>query len=145
MKAAQLAVLCLSLPLLGACAALRLPSPAPEPAAAEQPLMSQTGLASWYGRPHHGRRTASGERFDMHADTAAHRSIELGTVARVTNLETGRTTKVRINDRGPYVAGRVIDLSAGVARRLGMAEQGLARVRIEVFASDQEAVSAATP
>ncbi len=115
-------------------AALPPPVPAPAP---EQPFFNQIGTASWYGDFHHGRKTANGERYDMHDMTAAHRSVRMGTVLRVTNLENGRTTTVRINDRGPYVDGRVIDLSAAAAHDLGMKQSGLARVRIEAYAADQ--------
>jgi rare lipoprotein A len=110
------------------------PMPAPVP---EQPFFSQIGIASWYGGKHHGRKTASGERYNMHDMTAAHRSMRIGTVLRVTNLENGRTTTVRVNDRGPYVNGRVIDLSSAAADDLGMKRSGLARVRIEAYAADQ--------
>jgi rare lipoprotein A len=113
-----------------------LPPPAVEPAP-DQPFFSQVGTASWYGGQHHGRKTANGERFNMNELTAAHRSVKLGTVLRVTNLDNGRSTTVRVNDRGPYVNGRVIDLSAAAAHDLGMKQDGLARVRIEAFAADQ--------
>jgi rare lipoprotein A len=116
---------------LGACTSPRVTAPG-------APIFSQTGIASWYGRTHQGRITASGERFDMNRMTAAHKTLELGTVVRVTNLETGDQVKVRINDRGPYVSGRVIDLSAKAASDLGIKEDGIARVRIEAFAADQE-------
>lgn len=89
-------------------------------------------MASWYGPWHQGRRTASGERFNSNAMTAAHRSLPLGTIVSVTNLGNHRSVRVRINDRGPYVDGRIIDLSAAAARRLGMQKDGIARVRIEV-------------
>jgi rare lipoprotein A len=101
------------------------------------PGFSQVGTASWYGRPHHGRPTASGERFDMRAMTAAHRDLPFGSIARVTNLETGRSVKVRINDRGPFVDGRILDLSAAAGAALGIKEAGTAEVRIEVLGSDQ--------
>jgi rare lipoprotein A len=90
------------------------------------------GLASWYGRAHHGQRTASGERFDMHAFTAAHRTLPFGTLVRVINLENARTVVVRINDRGPYARGRVIDVSHAAAQALGMRSGGLVRVRLEL-------------
>jgi rare lipoprotein A len=80
---------------------------------------------------------ANGVAFDMRAMTAAHRSIAFGTVVRVTNLENGRTIKVQIEDRGPFVDGRIIDLSANAGRMLGITRQGVAQVRVEVFASDQ--------
>jgi rare lipoprotein A len=118
----------ISLLSLVACAGPRLP---------EGVSFKEEGVASWYGKPHHGKRTASGERFDMRARTAAHRTIAFGTVLRVTNLDNGRRVKVRVNDRGPYVRGRIVDLSAAAATALGMQEDGVAPVRLEVFAADQ--------
>jgi rare lipoprotein A len=88
------------------------------------------GLASWYGQRFEGRRTASGERFERGALTAAHRTFPFGTCAEVTNLENGSRVKVRINDRGPHARERLIDVSEGAARRLGMMERGLARVAV---------------
>ena len=90
----------------------------------------QVGIASWYGPKFHGRRTASGEVFDMHQLTAAHRTLPLGSWVQVTNLENGRSIQVRVNDRGPFVKGRIIDLSYAAAQSLGMARQGLARVSV---------------
>lgn len=92
-----------------------------------------TGLASFYGGRFHGRLTASGARFDLSAMTAAHRSLPFGTRVRVTHLGNGRTVDVRINDRGPYVGGRIIDLSRGAAGVLGMHGQGVARVKVTVL------------
>jgi rare lipoprotein A len=94
------------------------------------------GLASWYGPGFHGRRTANGERFNQYALTAAHRSLPMGTKVEVTNLSNGRQVEVRINDRGPYVGPRVIDLSYGTARALGMLGSGTARVRLERLMGD---------
>jgi rare lipoprotein A len=91
----------------------------------------QTGVASWYGPGFHGKRTASGERFDQNELTAAHRQLPLGSEVKVTNLENGRSIMVAINDRGPYIGGRVIDLSKAAAQRLGMVADGLAKVRLE--------------
>lgn len=91
----------------------------------------QIGQASWYGGQHHGKPTASGAKFDMNKMTAAHRTLPLGTNVRVTNLENGRSVEVLINDRGPYVGSRVIDLSREAARRLQMEQEGLAPVHIE--------------
>lgn len=90
------------------------------------------GLASWYGKEHHGHKTASGELFDMNAMTAAHPTLPFGSRVRVTNLENGRTEKVRINDRGPFVRGRVIDVSYRAADRLGFVRQGLTKVRVDL-------------
>jgi len=95
---------------------------------------SEVGLASWYGRDFHGRRTANGEVYDMYARTAAHKLLPLGTTVRVTNLENGREVVARVNDRGPFVDGRIIDLSYALARDLAMAEQGVARVRVVAVA-----------
>jgi rare lipoprotein A len=91
----------------------------------------EIGQASWYGSWHHGRKTASGATFDMNEMTAAHRTLPLGTQVRVTNLDNGYSVEVRINDRGPYVGTRVIDLSREAARRLRMEHEGIAPVRIE--------------
>jgi rare lipoprotein A len=92
----------------------------------------ERGIASWYGEPFHGRATASGETYDMHDRTAAHKELPLGTVVDVVNLDNGRSVRVRINDRGPFVRGRIIDLSYGAARELDMIGPGLARVEIRV-------------
>jgi len=94
------------------------------------------GVASWYGPRHQGQRTASGERFDMHRLTAAHRTLRLGGLVRVTNLDNGRAVVVRITDRGPYVPGRVIDVSYGAARALGIVGAGLARVQVDVLSRE---------
>jgi rare lipoprotein A len=91
------------------------------------------GVASYYAREHEGRRTASGERYDMHAMTAAHPSLPFGTRVRVTNLDNGRRAVVRINDRGPFRRGRIIDVSYAAARELKMIGPGTARVRIDVL------------
>lgn len=93
----------------------------------------ERGIASWYGHYFHGLVTASGEIFDMEAFTGAHRTLPLGTVVRVMNVLNGAQVWVRINDRGPYVNGRVLDLSLAAARRLGMVEQGIAAVQLEVM------------
>lgn len=99
------------------------------------PGRSEVGLASWYGEFHHGRPTASGEIFDMRRLTAAHRSLPLGTHLEVMNLENGRVVRVRVNDRGPYVDGRVLDLSLEAARALDMVERGVVPVRFDVIAA----------
>jgi len=95
----------------------------------------QTGLASWYGPGFHGKRTANGEIYDQYALTAAHRRLPLGTRVKVTNLESGQAIEVRINDRGPFVEGRIIDLSLAAAKRIGVYAPGTAPVRIEVLSA----------
>lgn len=102
-----------------------------------EPRDGLSGLASWYGPRHHGRPTASGEAFDMHALTAAHRTLPLGTRVRVTDVENGRTVVVEITDRGPYAADRVIDLSYAAARALGVLQRGVAPVRLEVLSAPE--------
>jgi rare lipoprotein A len=99
----------------------------------------RVGVASWYGSAFHGRRTANGERFDMNALTAAHPTLPLSTVVRVTNLDNGRSIAVRINDRGPFARNRIIDMSRAGARALGFATQGTARVRVTVDATTMTA------
>ncbi len=90
------------------------------------------GKASWYGRGFQGKKTASGERFDMHQLTAAHRTLPFGTLVRVREVQSGKEVLVRINDRGPYAAGRLIDLSYEAARQLGMVGSGEAEVELNV-------------
>jgi rare lipoprotein A len=96
------------------------------------------GTASYYGGTFRGRLTASGERFNQEALTAAHKTLPLGTRVRVTNLRNGESVEVKINDRGPYVRGRIIDLTKGAARELGMLRSGTAKVRIEVVAKKHD-------
>ncbi len=96
----------------------------------EDPDYEEVGLASWYGDRFHGRPTATGETFDMNALTAAHKTLPLPGLVEVTNLENGRTVVLRVNDRGPFVDGRIIDLSRGAARELGLLERGVGRVRV---------------
>jgi len=96
-----------------------------------QPTMMETGLASWYGSRHHGKRTASGEVFNQNKFTAAHRTLPWGSRVKVTNLTNGKSVEVRINDRGPFTKDRIIDVSRAAARSLGMVEQGITTVRIE--------------
>ncbi len=93
----------------------------------------EAGIASYYHDRFHGRTTASGERFDQTALTAAHRTLPFGTTVRVTRTDTGKSVKVRINDRGPFRAGRVIDLSRTAASRLDMLDRGLVPVKVEVM------------
>jgi rare lipoprotein A len=96
-----------------------------------KPIVEQMGEASFYGPGFHGKKTATGEKFDQNDKTAAHPTLPLGTEATVTNLETGASVDVKINDRGPYVKGRDIDLSKGAAKELGMTKDGVAPVKIE--------------
>jgi rare lipoprotein A len=136
--------LCSLLALAGCMSRPLPPPPAPTPVALPAaPAFSQVGEASWYGSFHHGRKTASGEIFDMNDLTAAHRTLPLGTEARVTNLENGKSVTVTVNDRGPYKNGRIIDLSRRAAQALGIKEQGVATVRVEV-APAGEAIETAT-
>lgn len=97
-----------------------------------RPKRAEFTKASWYGRGFHGRRTASGARFDSGGFTAAHRTLRLGSKVRVTELHSGRSVVVQINDRGPYVNGRGIDLSYAAARALGIVDRGVASVKIEM-------------
>lgn len=91
------------------------------------------GYATWYGKEFHGRRTASGEIYDMYGLTAAHRTLPFGTKVKVTNLENNKSVTVRINDRGPVPRKYIIDLSYGAARQIGLVEQGVVKVRLEVL------------
>jgi rare lipoprotein A len=102
-------------------------------------LGPETGLASWYGDPYHGRRAANGEIYDMEQMTAAHRTLEFGTWVKVINLENGKSAVVRITDRGPFVDGRIIDLSRAAAREIAMLGPGTARVRLEITTRPQYA------
>jgi rare lipoprotein A len=117
--------------ITGACArrsAARIPMPA-------KIGSTETGTASWYGDPYNGRRAASGEIYDMRQLTAAHRTLPFGTWVRVDDLDNGKQVDVRINDRGPFVDGRIIDLSLEAARQIKMVGPGTARVRLKVIAA----------
>lgn len=96
----------------------------------------QYGVSSWYGEDFHGKPTASSVIYDMYGLSAAHRTLPLGTVARVKNLKNGKEVEVVINDRGPFIDGRILDLSFGAAKRLDMVEDGLADIRLEVIGRD---------
>ena len=96
-------------------------------------LWSEVGIASWYGPEFHNRRAANGEIYDMHQPTAAHRTLPFNSVVRVTNLSNGKSTLVRINDRGPFVEGRIIDLSLEAAKAIGVWRSGIAKVKLEVL------------
>ncbi|HYS15955.1 MAG TPA: septal ring lytic transglycosylase RlpA family protein [Candidatus Binatia bacterium] len=111
------------------CAATRKPTRA----AAPPPGTRIVGLASWYGQRHQGRATASGEAFNMNLLTAAHRTMPFGTRLRVTNVENGRSVVVRVNDRGPWVNDRVLDVSLAAAKALGIVGDGVTRVEIVVI------------
>jgi len=93
----------------------------------------QNGIASWYGKDFHGKKTSNGEQYDMHAMTAAHKTLPLGVFVKVKNTENGREAVVRVNDRGPFVKGRIIDLSNAAAKKLGVDIAGTAHVRIEAL------------
>jgi rare lipoprotein A len=118
--------------VLGLCGLLLMPLS--DVAAGGPSKTRQVGLASWYGKHHQGRKTASGERFSRGQLTAAHRSLPLGTKVQVTNLRTQQQVVVKINDRGPYGAGkrRIIDLSEAAAKRVGLLEHGTERVEVVV-------------
>ena len=129
LRRAGSALVALGTLLLSACAtAHRLPAPD----AVTKRAWSETGVASWYGEPFHGRRTASGETYDMRQLTAAHPSLPFGTRVRVRNLDTGKEVEVRINDRGPFTKARIIDLSRRAAEAVDLIGPGTARVRVTV-------------
>ncbi len=97
-----------------------------------RPRDTVRGMASWYGKDFHGKPTANGEIYDMHGISAAHRELPLGTVVDVTHLDNGRKVRVRVNDRGPFIRGRILDLSYGAAKKLDMVGEGVARVEIRI-------------
>ena len=132
--------------LVSGCAtASRSPSPSPssrippetrpEAKPGQPPRGGQTGEASWYGERHHGLTTASGEIYDMNQLTAAHPSLPMGSKVLVTNLKNGKSVEVRINDRGPHVDGRIIDLSYAAAKKLGAVAGGTIPVRLQVIST----------
>ena len=106
--------------------ALRVPADA-------KPVLMETGMASWYGAPYHNHRGSNGEIYNMHAMTAAHRTLPLGSIVRVTNVKTGHSALVRITDRGPFVKGRILDLSLAAAKKVDVWLPGTAMVRMEVL------------
>ncbi|NLC99910.1 MAG: septal ring lytic transglycosylase RlpA family protein [Gammaproteobacteria bacterium] len=110
--------------LLSACSSQRTAPPASD---------TISGQASWYGAKHHGKKTASGERFNQHALTAAHRTLAFGTRVKVTNTRNNKSVTVRVNDRGPYSKGRIIDLSRAAANKIDMLNSGVAPVRLQVL------------
>jgi peptidoglycan lytic transglycosylase len=103
---------------------------------------SETGIASWYGPGFHGNRTANGEVYDQNGLTAAHKTLPMPSMVRVTNLENGRSIEVRVNDRGPFEAGRVIDMTRRGAQLLGFIEQGTARVRVDIMPDESQQLAA---
>ena len=130
---------------LALCTGLLVAACARPPAVAPRPVvlgMAETGLASWYGPDFHGRRTSSGEVFDMYQLTAAHRELPLGTWVVVTNLDNGRAVEVRVNDRGPFVPERIVDVSYAAAGLLDMRGPGVVPVRLVVSRLEGEAASA---
>jgi peptidoglycan lytic transglycosylase len=98
-----------------------------------QPIFVETGLASWYGAPYHNRRGSNGEVYNMHAMTAAHRTLPLGSIVRITNVKSGRSAIVRITDRGPFVEGRIVDLSLAAAKAVDVYLPGIAKIKLEVL------------
>lgn len=100
-----------------------------------RPLFTESGLASWYGPPYHNRVGSNGEVYNMHAMTAAHRTFPLGSIVRVTNVKTGHSALVRITDRGPFIPGRIVDLSLAAARKVDVVQPGVAQVRVELLES----------
>lgn len=123
------------------CARRKRPRLVPTPPAAVTVGSAETGVASWYGHPYHGRASASGEIYDMEKLTAAHRTLPFHTWVRVRGLENGKTVEVRINDRGPFVDGRIIDLSKAAARAIDMIGPGTAKVRVAVIRAPEGAAA----
>ena len=109
------------------------PSRTPAQVPAQGQIYRETGTASWYGKEFHGKKTASGEFFDSEGISAAHRTLPLGTLVHVTNLDNFKSIKVKINDRGPFIKSRILDLSYGAARELGFTAQGTIQVKIETL------------
>jgi rare lipoprotein A len=131
------AAICAALAVASACSH-RAAAPVPSPATVHSPApakigSTETGIASWYGEPYHGRRSASGEIYDMKQLTAAHRTLPFQTWVEVTDLDNGKKVNVRIIDRGPFVDGRIIDLSLAAAREIEMVRPGIARVKLKVI------------
>jgi rare lipoprotein A len=118
------------------CAHRGTPPVSTRPSAPVEEGWSEKGVASWYGDPYHGRRTASGEVYDMYAMTAAHKTLPFGTVVRVDRRDTGADVTVRINDRGPFIRGRIIDLSFAAAQVIGLDIDGVTPVKITVVGSE---------
>jgi rare lipoprotein A len=121
--------------------AVSVPAPVPSLTADEQfvdthtPIYSESGVASWYGPPYHNRVGANGAVFDENGISAAHRTLPMGSLIRVTNVKTGQSAVMRVTDRGPFVAGRILDLSIGAAKAVGLWRAGTGEVRIDVFST----------
>lgn len=128
-----LLVSALSLSLLWGCAAHQPSLPSPATPLSSSTQYKEVGIASWYGPNFHGKLTANGEIYDMYEMTAAHRTLPFHSIIKVTNLENGRSVVVRINDRGPYAKGRILDCSKATAKSLGMIDEGTAKVKIEMI------------
>ena len=139
MRLSRLPLLLVLTSLAGCASQPSPPSPSPLPRASQaqppvsEPFFTQTGLASFYGKAHDGKSTASGVDFDAGALTAAHRTLAFGTMVKVTNLDNGQSVTVKITDRGPYIRRRIIDLSLAAAKALGMTDKGVAHVRLEAM------------
>ncbi len=119
--------------LLAGCGKRRLLIPVPGSPDLRVARSEIYGIASWYGDPFHGERTSNGEVYDMHSMTAAHRTLPFQTVVRVHNLDNGKKVQVRVNDRGPFVKGRIVDLSLAAAQEIDMVGPGTAKVRLEIL------------
>lgn len=128
-REASLVCSCALLALVGCSRSKHVPRTPAAPA----PGWSETGLASWYGNPYHGRPTSSGEIYDMEQMTAAHRTLPFGAIVRVTNLSNNKRVEVRINDRGPFATNRVVDVSRAAARSINLIGPGTARVRLDLL------------
>src|ERR1700689_3267405 len=130
---ARLAVLAFSLACVAVSSCAKKRHITASPPIPPSPGSSEIGLASWYGPPYHGRPAANGEIYDMEKLTAAYRTLPFGTVVRVTNLDNAKSVDVRITDRGPFVAGRIIDLSHAAAEVIEMIGPGVAQVRVDIL------------
>lgn len=134
------------IPAVSSGATAALPSPTPQDSGSSPVYGSSfEGIASWYGAAFAGRKTASGEIYDPEGMTAAHLSLPFGTLLRVTDLDTGASAVVRVNDRGPYVAGRILDLSEAAARLIGLLPSGTARVRCQILRPEDAVAFGAPP
>ncbi len=156
MQALRIGAVCAITMLLGACAGAVKPMPPAEISSPSAPLTTsatpsapvqgripdgvsrETGIAAWYGEDLQGKKTADGEVFDMYGLTAAHRTLPLGTIILVTNLDNSKSVKVKITDRGPFTTTRILDLSYGAARELGFVARGTVRVSIEILKTARE-------